>query len=229
MIAPASMSTNLTRPAAASQTTPSPCTVHTSVTCSATSVTGVARLWVMSRSSRRSSGPEAMVPLMHREATPDRRSVVLAAALGTTGLGALAACGSDTGSATSTAATSTAPGAGSEPESESESASPSAGGNGADAPGSLAPLSQVPVGGSVVVQAPAGKIAVAQPTAGTVVAFSAICTHQGCTVMAAGKRLECPCHGSIFDAFTGEVVQGPAQRPMGKVGVAVSGQDVVAG
>jgi Rieske Fe-S protein len=87
----------------------------------------------------------------------------------------------------------------------------------------------VPVGGSVVVQAPAGKIAVAQPTAGSVVAFSATCTHQGCTVMAAGKRLECPCHGSIFDAFTGAVVQGPAQRPLGKVDVSVSGQDVVAG
>jgi Rieske Fe-S protein len=47
--------------------------------------------------------------------------------------------------------------------------------------------------------------------------------------MAAGKRLECPCHGSIFDAFTGAVVQGPAQRPLGKVEVSVSGQDVVAG
>ncbi len=163
------------------------------------------------------------MPLMQREATPDRRSVVLAAAVGTTGLGALAACGSDTGSATSSSATSSE----SEPESESQSASPPA--NGAGAPGSLAPLSQVPVGGSVVVQAPSGKIAVAQPTAGRVVAFSAICTHQGCTVMAAGKRLECPCHGSIFDAFTGAVVQGPAQRPLGNVDVSVSGQDVVAG
>jgi cytochrome b6-f complex iron-sulfur subunit len=176
-----------------------------------------------------------MVPLMQREATPDRRSVVLAAALGTTGLGALAACGSSTGSATSSSATSSSATSSSatssesepEPESGSQSASPPA--NGAGAPGSLAPLSQVPVGGSVVVQAPSGKIAVAQPTAGRVVAFSAICTHQGCTVMAAGKRLECPCHGSIFDAFTGAVVQGPAQRPLGKVDVSVSGQDVVAG
>jgi cytochrome b6-f complex iron-sulfur subunit len=173
-----------------------------------------------------------MVPLMQPEATPDRRSVVLAAALGTTGLGALAACGSNTGSATSSSATSSSTTSSeSEPEpesgSQSQSASPTA--NGAGAPGSLAPLSQVPVGGSVVVQAPSGKIAVARPTAGSVVAFSAICTHQGCTVMAAGKRLECPCHGSIFDAFTGAVVQGPAQRPLGKVDVSVSGQDVVAG
>jgi cytochrome b6-f complex iron-sulfur subunit len=173
-----------------------------------------------------------MVPLMQREATPDRRSVVLAAALGTTGLGAVAACGSNTGSATSSSATSgsgTSSESKPEPESGSQSQSASPPANGAGAAGSLAPLSQVPVGGSVVVQAPSGKIAVAQPTAGRVVAFSAICTHQGCTVMAAGKRLECPCHGSIFDAFTGAVVQGPAQRPLAKVDVSVSGQDVVAG
>jgi cytochrome b6-f complex iron-sulfur subunit len=62
-----------------------------------------------------------------------------------------------------------------------------------------------------------------------VVAFSAICTHQGCTVAAAGTQLQCPCHGSVFDAFTGKVVNGPAQAPLGKVDVSVSGQDVVAG
>jgi Rieske Fe-S protein len=61
------------------------------------------------------------------------------------------------------------------------------------------------------------------------VAFSAICTHQGCTVQAAGKELRCPCHGSVFDAFTGQVQQGPAQAPLNKVNVSVSGQDVVAG
>jgi Rieske Fe-S protein len=87
----------------------------------------------------------------------------------------------------------------------------------------------VPVGGSVVVSGRSGKVAVAQPTAGKVVAFSAICTHQGCTVGAAGRQLECPCHGSVFDAFTGTVVKGPARAPLSKVAVSVSGQDVVAG
>jgi Rieske Fe-S protein len=163
-----------------------------------------------------------MVPPMQPEATPDRRTVVIAAVLGTAGLGALAACGSDAGSATSTSAIS-----GSSPAA-SGAASPSATAAGAAGP-SLVTLDQVPVGGSVVVAGPSGKVAVAQSTAGQVVAFNAICTHQACTVAAAGQQLRCPCHGSVFDAFTGEVVKGPAQAPLGKVDVSVSGQDVVAG
>ncbi|MGZ4650530.1 MAG: QcrA and Rieske domain-containing protein [Kineosporiaceae bacterium] len=47
----------------------------------------------------------------------------------------------------------------------------------------------------------------AQPTAGRVVAFSAVCTHQGCRVNPAGPQLDCPCHGSVFDAFTGQVLR----------------------
>ncbi len=48
-------------------------------------------------------------------------------------------------------------------------------------------------------------------------AYSAICTHQACTVayqMESGK-LACPCHGSVFDpARSGAVVTGPAQTPL---------------
>jgi Rieske Fe-S protein len=161
-----------------------------------------------------------MVPPMQPEATPDRRTVVIAAVLGTAGLGALAACGNDAASATSSATS-----GGSSPAATG-GATPSA--DGAAGP-SLVTLDQVPLGGSVVVTGPSGKVAVAQPTAGQVVAFNAICTHQACTVAAAGKQLRCPCHGSVFDAFTGQVVKGPAQAPLGKVDVSVAGQDVVAG
>jgi Rieske Fe-S protein len=117
-----------------------------------------------------------MVPPMQPEATPDRRTVVLAAVLGSTGLGTLAACASANGSTTSTTAS-----AGGEAGASTASGGSSAGGE------SLAQLSQVPVGGSVVVQAETGYIALAQPTAGKVVGFSAICTHQGCTVQVAGS------------------------------------------
>jgi len=48
-------------------------------------------------------------------------------------------------------------------------------------------------------------------------------------VSPAGAQLDCPCHGSVFDAFTGEVLRGPAQAPLAPVPVTVSGQDVVAG
>lgn len=44
-------------------------------------------------------------------------------------------------------------------------------------------------------------------------AVSPICTHQGCTVDIAGPRLECPCHGSMYDR-EGNVLRGPAERAL---------------
>lgn len=94
--------------------------------------------------------------------------------------------------------------------------------------GPLVGLADVPVGGAVSVTTAGGdKVVVAQPTAGQVVAFSAICTHQGCAVAPDGDRLLCPCHGSVFEAFTGAVVQGPADEPLREFGVRLDGTDVV--
>ncbi|HYJ74685.1 MAG TPA: Rieske (2Fe-2S) protein [Kineosporiaceae bacterium] len=163
---------------------------------------------------------------MQPEATPDRRTVVVAAVLGTAGLCALAACTSATSSTSSTSVSGSSGSSSDEGGSDDGSTSPSSGGS---AGPRLVALDQVPVGGSVVVDGATGKVAVAQPMAGKVVGFTAICTHQGCTVAAAGTQLQCPCHGSVFDAFTGQVINGPAQAPLGAVQVSVSGQDVVAG
>ena len=44
-------------------------------------------------------------------------------------------------------------------------------------------------------------------------AVSPICTHRGCTVDIAGPRLECPCHGSMYDR-EGNVLRGPAERAL---------------
>lgn len=40
-------------------------------------------------------------------------------------------------------------------------------------------------------------------------AFSAICTHAGCTVNFTGSEIYCPCHGGYFSATNGSVISGP--------------------
>ncbi|WP_081596430.1 ubiquinol-cytochrome c reductase iron-sulfur subunit [Cellulomonas massiliensis] len=91
------------------------------------------------------------------------------------------------------------------------------GGGGAATPGadgSLAKLSDIPVGGAVSATAADGsKILLTQPEAGTVVGLSAVCTHQGCTVLPDDAQLHCPCHGSTFD-LEGKNVSGPAPKPL---------------
>lgn len=79
----------------------------------------------------------------------------------------------------------------------------------------LAALDDIPVGRAVSATAPDGKpILIARTGSATAVAFSAICTHAGCTVAPAGPQLECPCHGSVYSATTGKVKQGPAPRAL---------------
>lgn len=46
-------------------------------------------------------------------------------------------------------------------------------------------------------------------------AFSATCTHAGCRItQVEGGTLQCPCHGSAFDAKTGKPTRGPALKPL---------------
>jgi Rieske Fe-S protein len=179
-----------------------------------------------------------MVPRMQLPATPHRRTVVLGGVVVLAGGGALAACTSSGSSATSTSTVTSGPDGSSSaagPDDGSTGPGPGSdddgagGGSGTGSKNAIVALDQVPVGGAVAAQAPSGAVIVAQPTAGNVVAFSAICTHQGCKVAPAGKTLTCPCHGSKYDAMTGKVLNGPAQADLAPVAVKVSGQDVVAG
>jgi Rieske Fe-S protein len=63
---------------------------------------------------------------------------------------------------------------------------------------------------------------------GDFVAYSAVCTHQRCTVAYRNGQLACPCHGSVFDAENGaEVVNGPAQLPLPEIPVEVRGGEIV--
>jgi Rieske Fe-S protein len=64
----------------------------------------------------------------------------------------------------------------------------------------------------------------------TVHGFSATCTHQGCTVnQVSDGTIDCPCHGSKFDAATGAVVTGPAPAPLPPVRVTVRNGEVFSG
>jgi len=65
-----------------------------------------------------------------------------------------------------------------------------------------------------------GLVVVAQPSAGTFVAFSAACPHQCCVVSFIKARNEfvCPCHGSTFD-LSGRVVVGPAPSGLQELSV----------
>src|SRR5215217_6074405 len=63
---------------------------------------------------------------------------------------------------------------------------------------------------------------------GDFVAYSAVCTHQGCTVAYKGGNLACPCHGSVFDPAKGaEVVAGPAPTPLPEIPVKIQGGEVI--
>lgn len=91
----------------------------------------------------------------------------------------------------------------------------------------LAKLSDVPVGGSLSVDFNGNAVMVSQPTAGTVTAFSAVCTHQGCKVDGVNGTLACPCHGSVFSIATGGPTQGPATTPLAKINVKIDAGSVI--
>jgi rieske iron-sulfur protein len=63
------------------------------------------------------------------------------------------------------------------------------------------------------------------------VAYSAICTHLGCTVLPSLSEqgyIVCPCHASLFDpAAAAQVITGPANRPLPALPIEVSSDGVV--
>ena len=89
------------------------------------------------------------------------------------------------------------------------------------------PLSDIPVGEARSATVGDREIIVARPDQSSAVAFSAICTHQGCTVAPADDKLRCPCHGSTYETLTGQVVSGPAPERLNEVPVQVSNGTVV--
>ncbi|MER8016579.1 Rieske (2Fe-2S) protein [Streptomyces griseoluteus] len=123
-------------------------------------------------------------------------------------------CGDDGGGSSATASTS--------PSGDSASASASSGSGDGQALGSV---SEIPVGGGKIFAAQ--KVVVTQPEKGMYKAFSAICTHQGCTLnKVADGTMDCPCHGSRFRVSDGSVAHGPATEPLPAKEIMVHGNTV---
>jgi Rieske Fe-S protein len=142
--------------------------------------------------------------------TADRRSVLRATALGVAaaGVGATAAACSTQNSVPQGSNAQTA-----------QAVAPSG-------PVTVATTSQVPVDGGYI--SSKYNVVVTQPAAGEYKAFTATCTHQGCTVgTVANNVIQCPCHNSQFSAKDGSVVNGPASQPLAAKTINVSGGNIV--
>jgi len=97
--------------------------------------------------------------------------------------------------------------------------------------GALARTADVPAGGGLIL--PDQQVVVTQPAAGQFRGFSAVCTHQGCTVASVSDgTINCPCHGSRFSVQDGSVVQAAAgltpdqQPPLPEVAISVDGDTI---
>ena len=68
------------------------------------------------------------------------------------------------------------------------------------------------------------QVVVTQPESGSFKAFTAVCTHQGCTVAnVSGGTVNCECHGSKYKITDGSVVEGPAPSPLAAKTITVLG------
>ena len=82
----------------------------------------------------------------------------------------------------------------------------------------------IPPGGSVRFRYPtdADPAIAIRVAAGTLVAYSSLCTHLSCTVLWNQEegRIDCPCHDGEFDPSDGHVLAGPPPRPLPRIELA---------
>jgi thiosulfate dehydrogenase [quinone] large subunit len=167
-----------------------------------------------------------------RTSSLTRRALVAQAGIATLGIAGIAALakgsyhGPAVASASSTSSGSSPSGGGGKPNPSSGGGSGS-GSQPAGVPANatkIGPSSRLPKGQAAIYTDPATQ----QPdilirsSDGGLTAFSAICTHAGCTVGYQGGEIVCPCHGGTFSATTGQVLGGPPPSPLAPRQVAES-------
>lgn len=174
--------------------------------------------------SSRATSPAAM-----EESAPlARRAVLRAGAVVPVGVGltSLAACGNDSSSESATSqADADLDGERSE-ETGADTEADAGAEDGAET--TEFPAADVPVGGATYDEAT--NTVFSQPAQGEFRAFDATCPHQGCAVSEFSEgSLLCPCHSSMFDPDTGDVISGPATTGLTTRNVTVQGDDLVVG
>jgi nitrite reductase/ring-hydroxylating ferredoxin subunit len=143
-------------------------------------------------------------------ASTTRRSVLAAAGAASAAV-TLAACGSG-GSESS----------GTDENAGGDGGSEEGGGAGK---GELGKAADIPEGGGKVFKEQ--KVVVTRPSGSEYKAFSATCTHKGCSVSEVkGGTIICPCHDSKFDITDGSVKGGPATKPLPPAKVSVKGGSI---
>ncbi len=145
-----------------------------------------------------------------------RRTMLTGVAVAGVGLPLLAACSGDDDEGGSAAASSPA----------AEDSSPAGEDSSAAGGDALAATADVAVGGAVFLEEP--SVVITQPSEGDFHAFERACTHQGCPVVdLVDGNIHCNCHGSLFSATDGSVVQGPANAPLTTVDITVDGDQIL--
>ena len=156
------------------------------------------------------------------------RAVGLVAVVATVGGGFTAAVGRLAGGTRNASRRSTLPAAkASTAPSTAPSAAPSAAASAAGT--AITSAASVPSGQAFAFNDPAsGQPAWLVHAPSGFVAYSAVCTHGGCTVNfdPSSQDFLCPCHGGVYDAHTGQVVAGPPPTPLPSIPVHVVGGQV---
>jgi thiosulfate dehydrogenase [quinone] large subunit len=148
--------------------------------------------------------------------TLTRRALVAQAGIATLSIAGIAALakGSYSGPTTATPGTSASTASPKPAGGEQPSGGASPAGSAPAGAVKLGPSSRLPKGQAAVYQDPSGSgpDILIREADGSLRAFSAVCTHAGCTVGYQGGQIVCPCHGAVYSPATGAVESGPAPQ-----------------